>query len=157
MEHKKTGSTKRQALEENKTLNKNPDKVLDEKFKNIQFFDPNDLIQVRYEMLRSAQKDSVSISKASKTYGFSRISFYKIKKSFEQSGLAGLIPSKRGPRSAHKLTDEVMSFVKELFKEKPDIKSSQIKEKIKENFNIKVHERSIERAIKRAKKKQQNI
>ncbi|MCX6382895.1 MAG: helix-turn-helix domain-containing protein [Actinobacteria bacterium] len=157
MEHKKTSSTRRQALEENKTLNKNSDKVIDEKFKNIQFFDPNDLIQVRYEMLRSNKKDAVSISEASKTYGFSRISFYKIKKSFEQSGLAGLIPSKRGPRSAHKLTDEVMGFVNALIKEKPDIKSSQIKERIKVNFNIKVHQRSIERAIKRAKKKQRKI
>ena len=108
-------------------------------------------------MLRSNQKDGIGVQKASKIYGFSRISFYKIKKAFKEHGVAGLLPRKRGPRRAHKLTGEVMEFVKELVRQKPDIKSARIKEKIKERFSITVHERSIERAILRSKKKQQNI
>lgn len=156
MGNKKSRSARIQALEQNKTLNKTPDKILDTKFKNIAFFDPNDLLQVKYEMLRSAQKDSVSVLQASKTYGFSRLSFYKIQKAFTEHGVAGLLPKQRGPHSAHKLTGEVMDFVKELTREKPNIKSGQIKEKINERFNIIIHERSIERAIERAKKKQGN-
>lgn len=157
MEYKKGNRYRRQALEENKTLNKTPDKVLDTNFKNIEFFDPNDILQVKYEMLRYSEEDGVSVLNAAKTYGFSRISFYKIKKAFKEDGLAGLFPNKRGPHRAHKLNGEVMEFVSSLINENPSIRSSSIKEKIMKHFNITVHERSIERAIKRGKKKQQNI
>jgi len=153
MESKKGSTAKRKILGQNGTLNKNPDKVADNNFKNIAFFDPNDIVQVKYEMLRSAQKDGVGILKASKTYGFSRISFYKIDKVFKEHGLSGLLPKKRGPRSAHKLTVEIMEFVSELTRQKPDIKSTGIKKEIKERFSVTVHQRSIERAIKRSKKK----
>jgi len=153
MESKKGSTAKRKILGQNGTLNKNPDKVADNNFKNIAFFDPNDIVQVKYEMLRSTQKDGVGILKASKAYGFSRISFYKIKKAFNKHGLSGLLPKKRGPRHAHKLTVEIMDFVSGLTHQKPDIKSTEIKEEIKERFSITVHQRSIERAIKRSKKK----
>ena len=157
MEAKKGNAAKRQALLQNGILNKSADKVVDPKFKNIAFFDPEDMLQVKYEMLRSNQKDGIGVQKASKIYGFSRISFYKTRKAFEDYGVAGLLPRKRGPRRAHKLSGEVMEFVKELVRQKPDIKSARIKEKIKDRFNIQVHQRSIERAIDRSKKKQQNI
>ena len=150
---KKESNGKRQILEQNKTLNKTPDKVLDTNFKNMVFFDSNDLVQVKYEMLRSVEKDAIHISKASHAFGFSRISFYKIQRAFKEYGIAGLLPKQRGPRSAHKLTGEIMGFVNTLTKEKPDIKSTELIEKIKDRFNITVHKRSIERAIERSKKK----
>ena len=153
MEVRKRNTAKRRALNQNGTLNKNADKVVDPKFKNIAFFDPDDLLQVKYEMLRSNQKDGIGVQKASKAYGFSRISFYKIGKAFKGHGLSGLLPKKKGPRRAHKLTEEVMEFVRELIRQKPDIRSTEIKEEIKERFSITVHKRSIERAIKRSKKK----
>jgi transposase len=153
MESKKGSAAKRKILGQNGTLNKNPDKVVDKNFKNIAFFDPNDIVQVKYEMLRSAQKEGVGILKASKAYGFSRISFYKTHKAFKENGLSGLLPKKRGPRSAHKLTVEIMEFVSGLIDQKPDIKSTEIKKEIKGRFSITVHQRSIERAIKRSKKK----
>jgi len=152
MEAKK-GNARKQALLQNGTLNKNADKVLDPKFKNIAFFDPNDLLQVKYEMLRYAQKDGASVQKTSKTFGFSRISFYKTNKAFKENGLVGLLPQKRGPRRAHKLTGEVMEFVSQLIDQNQDIKSYKIREKIKDRFNLSVHKRSIERAIRRSKKK----
>jgi len=147
------GDARKQALLQNGTLNKNADKVTDSKFRNMAFFDPSDLLQVKYEMLRSAQKEGTSILKASQTFGFSRITFYKINKVFKENGLAGLLPQKKGPRRAHKLTGEIMEFVSQLVEQKPDIKSSQIRQKIKDRFNLSVHKRSIERAIDRSKKK----
>lgn len=154
---KKADSNRLKALKEAKTLNKAADKVTDEKFKKLAFFDPNDILQVKYEMLRHNQEDGVTIIRAAKTYGFSRISFYKISKAFKEYGLAGLFPEKRGPRRAHKMSTEVMEFTESLIKEDTKIRSPKIKEKIMEHFNIKIHQRSIERAIERAKKKQQNI
>ena len=153
MEAKKGNAAKRQALMQSGTLNKNAEKVADPKFRNMAFFDLNDLVQVKYEMLRSAQKDGAGILKASETFGFSRITFYKINKAFKENGLAGLLPQKKGPRRAHKLSDEVMEFVSQLVDQNPDIKSFQIRQKIIDRFNLSVHKRSIERAIDRSKKK----
>ena len=154
MESKKGNTAKKQALGQNGTLNKNAARVVDPKFRNMAFFDPNDIVQVKYEMLRSAQKNGVGVLKASKTYGFSRITFYKVSRAFRECGLMGLLPQKKGPRRAHKLSGEVMEFVSELLERKPDIKSSGIRQEIKDRFNLTVHKRSIERAILRSKKKQ---
>ena len=154
MEGRKKDTAKRWVLDQNDTLNKNADKVTDPKFKNIAFFDPDDIVQVKYEMLRSVQKDGTGIQQASKSFGFSRITFYKTGKAFNEDGLAGLIPQKKGPRRAHKLSGEVMEFVRELLERKPDIKSSGIRQEIKDRFDLTVHKRSIERAINRSKKKQ---
>ncbi|MBC8421316.1 MAG: helix-turn-helix domain containing protein [Actinobacteria bacterium] len=153
MEGEKKDTAKRRVLSQNNTLNKNADKVVDPKFKNAAFFDPDDLLQVKYEMLRSVQKDGAGIMKASKSFGFSRITFYKAGKAFNENGLAGLIPKKKGPRRAHKLNKEVMEFVSLLMEQKPGIKPDGIRDKIKERFNLTVHKRSIERAIDRSKKK----
>ena len=156
MKAKKGNTSKRRTLMQSGTLNKNADKVADPRFRNMAFFDPNDLLQVKYEMLRSTQKEGTGILKASQTFGFSRITFYKTSKTFKKNGLAGLLPQKKGPRRAHKLSREVMEFVSQLLERNPDIKSSGIKEEIKDRFNLSVHERSIERAILRSKKKQRN-
>jgi len=153
MEAKKGNTSKRRTLMQSGTLNKNAEKVADPKFRNLAFFDPNDILQVKYEMLRSAQKEGTGILKASETFGFSRITFYKTGRAFKENGLAGLLPRKKGPRRAHKLSDEVMEFVSRLVEQKPDIKSSQIRQKIIDRFNLPVHKRSIERAIDRSKKK----
>jgi len=154
MEAKKGNTSKRRALMQSGTLNKNADKITDPKFKNLAFFDPSDLLQVKYEMLRSAQKEEAGILKASETFGFSRITFYKTEKTFKENGLAGLLPKKKGPRRAHKLTSEVMNFVGQLLEQKPEMKPDVIRQKIKDRFGLSVHKRSIERAIDRSKKKQ---
>ncbi len=153
MEGRKRDTAKRQALDQNDTLNKNADKVADPKFKNVAFFDPDDLLQVKYEMLRSVQKDGTDIQQASKSFGFSRITFYKASKAFKKNGLSGLLPQKKGPHRAHKLTREVMEFVGRLIEQKPGIRSAVIRQEIKDRFDLSVHKRSIERAIDRSKKK----
>ena len=64
-----------------------------------------------YEMLRRVQADGNSITDAAASFGFSRPSFYQAQAAFEQDGLAGLVPRQRGPKQAHKLTDEVLAFI----------------------------------------------
>jgi transposase len=154
MDTKKTNTSKKRALAQSGTLNRNADKVIDPKFKNLAFFDSNDIVQVKYEMLRSAQKDGVGIIKASQTFGFSRITFYKTEKAFKENGISGLLPRKKGPRRAHKLTGKVMEFVGELLGQKPQMRTDVIREEVKKRFGISVHKRSIERATQRSKKKQ---
>ena len=95
---------KMQALRQNGTLNPRPQDVSDELFHEKEFFDARDLLQVKYEMLRRVSQEGHSISQAAASFGFSRPSFYQAQSSFETSGLAGLVPQKRGPKHGHKLT-----------------------------------------------------
>jgi len=100
----------RRPLEEG-TLNPAPEKVSDPKFRQSEFFDPRDAVQVKYEMLRRVSVENASVTEASDEYGVSRPTYYQAKTSFEGAGIAGLVPRKRGPRGPHKLQGEVLAFL----------------------------------------------
>ncbi|HEX6034006.1 MAG TPA: helix-turn-helix domain containing protein [Anaerolineales bacterium] len=144
---------KLQALRQQGTLNPRPDEVTDELFADNDFFDPRDLVQVKYEMLRRVQADGNSITDAATAYGFSRPSFYQAQSAFEQDGLAGLVPRKRGPKQAHKLTDEVLAFIREARQNNSSIQVGELARLIHQRFGITVHPRSIQRALLRHQKK----
>ena len=57
---------KRQTLRRHGTLNPEPDSVTHPLFHRNDFFDPDDLIQVKYEMLRQVHVDSSSISESAR-------------------------------------------------------------------------------------------
>lgn len=134
-------------------LNPFPQKVQDRLFQDITFFDPYDIVQVKYELLRRVLVENDSISNASKSFGFSRLSFYRILLTFNTFGLAGLIAQKRGPKNAHKLTGDVMEFVKKIMIENPSSKSIELKKAIEKEFGLLVHTRSIERSLLKKKMK----
>lgn len=146
------GESKRSFLRRQSTLNPRPRGVTHEAFQDNDFFDPEDLLQVKYEMLRFVEIDNKPVSQAAKVFGFSRPSFYQAQAAFQEAGLAGLLPQKRGPRSGHKLTPELMSFVAELRAVDPDISGSYLAERIAERFGVSVHPRSIDRQLQRQKK-----
>ena len=95
---------KRQTLRRHGTLNPEPESVTHPLFQNNDFFDPDDLVQVKYEMLRQVHIDNNSISESARAFGFSRPSFYQAQSAFQQDGVFGLLPHKRGPQGGHKLT-----------------------------------------------------
>ena len=88
---------KRQALRELGVLHLRPEDVSDELFRAHEFFDARDLVQVKYEMLRRVQVEGQAVVHVAKAFGFSRPSFYQALEVFQQRGLAGLIPKRRGP------------------------------------------------------------
>jgi hypothetical protein len=100
------------ALAEDGSLNPAPEKVGDPKFQEGGFFDPRDVVQVKYEMLRRVSVEKASVTDVSDEYGVSRPTFYQAKADFEEAGVAGLVPRKRGPRGPHKLQSEVLAFLK---------------------------------------------
>src|SRR6516162_11778212 len=143
---------KRSFLRRQGTLNPRPEDVMHESFHQSDFFDREDLLQVKYEMLRLVDIENKPVSRAAKAFGFSRPSFYQAQAAFREAGLAGLLPQKRGPRSGHKLTPELMQFVTQLRLSEPTISSPQIAERIAERFQVSVHPRSIDRQLLRQKK-----
>jgi transposase len=144
--------TKRSVLRQQGTLNPRPQEVQHESFRASEFFDPEDLLQVKYEMLRQVDVDKQPVSQAAKSFGFSRPSFYQAQTAFQEAGLAGLLPQKRGPRSGHKLTSELMQFVTQLRVAEAGISSPQLADRIAQRFGISVHPRSIDRRLRHQKK-----
>jgi transposase len=143
---------KNKLLKENGIWNKNHQKVKNSLFEENDFFDPKDIIQVKYEMLRKINKENASITDISIGFGFSRPAIYKTIKDFKEKGFLGFIPQKPGPQNAHKLTEKIMNFIEEEKNKDSNINALNLSKLLLKKFNLKVHPRSIERAINRQKK-----
>src|SRR4030095_14985805 len=139
-------------LRQHATPNPRPDGVTHSLFAASEFFDPHDLLQVKYEMLRLVSVDKRSISEAAKSCGFSRPSFYQAQAAFEQGGLAGLIRNKPGPHGGHKLTPAVLQFVAEARTADPGVPAERMAQWVRQRFGVQVHPRSIDRQLSRKKK-----
>ena len=143
---------KRNALRQANALHPHPDEVKSSLFLEGDFFDRRDLVQVKYEMLRSVRVDDASVVDAAAAFGLSRPSYYEALDAFSRLGVLGLLPRKRGPRRAHKLAAEVVDFVRELRSADPNVRPAELVLRIQERFEITVHPRSIERALTRVGK-----
>ena len=149
----KTRETKRKALQRQGTLNLRPNDIAHPLFQTGDFFDSDDMIQVKYEMLRQVRVEQQPVSQSAKAFGFSRPSFYQAQLAFEQNGLSGLIPQKRGPRSGHKLTAEVMEFLNQARAKDSSLRTDDLVHMVKKEFGMVVHPRSVERQLLRQKKR----
>ena len=145
--------SKLETLREQGTLNPRPREVTDPLFAKDGFFDSRDLVQVKYEMLRRVQSEGHSVTGAASAFGFSRPSFYQALEAFEEDGLAGLVPHKRGPKQAHKLTDEVLAFLVQTRQKEPSVRIPELARLIQQRFGTKLHPRTIERSLLRHQKK----
>jgi transposase len=134
------------------TLNPRPGSVSDILFKENPFFDPKDLLQVRYEMLRRHSIEGVSIVDVATNFGVSRPTVYQAQVAFQQAGLSGLLPKHRGPKERHKLSTEVIEYVRTLRAADAGLTTTACVQAIRERFGITVHRRSLERALASKKK-----
>jgi transposase len=153
MATKPTRDPKIRALQQEASLHPHPEQVTDELFLTQEFFDPHDLVQVKYEMLRRVQSEGQTVSQSAANFGFSRPSFYQAQAAFQQGGLPALMPQKRGPKRAHKLTAEVLAFMRQAQQEALSLRAAELALLVKEKYGITVHPRSIERALMRSQKK----
>ena len=134
-------------------LNAQPQRVQAAWFQLGGFFDANDLVQVKYEMLRQVHVDKHSVSESADAFGLSRPSFYQAQAALQKNGLFGLMPHKRGPQGGHKLTTEVMEFVAQQRTADPFLTAQQLAESVRKRFQVQVHARSIQRQLVRQKKR----
>ena len=148
----KNDDDKAKALRQGGCLNPDPDRVKDDLFEASEFFDPKDLVQVKYEMLRRVRAEAWTVSRAAADFGFSRPTFYEAQHHFDKEGLTGLVPKKRGPRGGHKLTPEIVDVLAQAQAEDPSLTPEALVEVVRTRFGQKVHPRSIERALARRKK-----
>lgn len=156
MARPKTPDPKTLHLKRTGTLNPRPGAVSDALFQGDPFFDPKDLLQVRYEMLRRHSVEGASIVEVAARFGVSRPTVYQAQVAFQQKGLSGLLPKQRGPKQGHKLSTEVLEYVRTLRAGQPGLTTVACVQAVQEKFGIAVHRRSLERALS-GKKKPQNL
>jgi len=145
--------SKAAVLRRHHALNVRPENVSDPAFTSGNpFFDSDDLVQVKYEMLRRVRAEGESVTRAATSFGFSRPSYYETHAAFQTAGLPGLVPQRPGPRRAHKLSDEVLDFLTSTLAEDNFLNSARLAQLVGERFGITVHPRSVERALGRRKK-----
>jgi transposase len=155
MDKKQPADPKEKVLRECGALNTHP--VADALFKDNDFFDPRDLVQVKYEMLRKVHKERQPISHVAASFGFSRPSLYQTMSDFEREGIAGLLPRKRGPQGGHKLTHEVLEFIEEMLAMDKPMSIPALLDEVEKRFGVRVHRRSLERARRHREKKMPQI
>ncbi|MGW3813437.1 helix-turn-helix domain-containing protein [Streptomyces sp. NPDC005046] len=140
---------KRAALREFRALNARPEAVTDEDFAACPFLDPDDVVQVKYEMVRRVRVDKVPVAQAAVAFGFCRQSFYVIAAALDAGGPAALVPGKPGPKGPRKLTEEVMQFIEQLRSGDASLRPAQLADAVQVRFGITVHPRSVEKALAR--------
>jgi transposase len=97
------------------------------------------------------EKKELSISEASRQFGFSRTAYYKVERRFLEAGVDGLCLQKTGPKSPAKVTRDVLSFASDLKTSRPNITNDEIIREIQTQKGVLIHKRSLQR--ERAKKK----
>jgi transposase len=127
--------------------------VTDPIFLTADFFDARDGVQVKYEMVRRVQAEGQPVGQTAQAFGFSRPAFYQAQAALARDGMAGLVPKKKGPRRAHKLSAEVVAFLQQTLAQEPGLRSAQLAARVQERCGLTVHPRSVERALGREKKK----
>jgi len=139
---------RRQALSAQGATHPHPQAVTDPLFRDSAFFDPNDLVQVKYEMLRSVEKEGRAVVEAAEAFGLSRPVFYVTQELFNREGLPGLLPHKRGPKRPHKLNDEALAVLAQAVQEAGRmLKGEELAALLAQRCGVGAHPRSILRRL----------
>ena len=146
-----TMPAKRKALLASGTLNPHPEAVRSELFQ-MDFFDPHDLAQVKYEMLRAHSVDDDPVAEVCRRFGLSRESFYQIQRAFLELGFGSFLPRKRGRKGPVKLKGEVLEFAFAKQKENPDLDPGRLAALIQERYSIPIHRTTVLRGMKKKRR-----
>src|SRR5689334_17520542 len=135
---------KRRALLASGTLNPRPEDVRSDLFK-MDFFEPCDRAQVKYEMLRAHALDGDPVAEACRQFGFSRESFYQIQQAFTEQGFASFLPAKRGRKGPIKLKGELLEYALAKRRENPEMDPAEMAALIEQRYGVVVHRTTVMR------------
>jgi len=116
--------------------------IRDQLFRSGDFFDPEDVAQVKYEMLRRHRVDGLGVTEVAALFGVSRQTVYNIARDFDEHGMLGLSSSKPrarpGPRGGWKCTREVVAFAARRRRQRPGVGLTELAREIERRFRITV-------------------
>ena len=139
---------KRRALQAQGAWNPRPDKVGAKVFaEHPEFFDAEDRLQVRYELLRAPARGEMSVAEACRVFGVSRQTFYTLRRAFEAQGIAGLTEHKRGRKGPLKASVEVVEFVRRQRGDDASLSGAELARQVEAAFGLRLHRRTVERLM----------
>jgi len=144
MNHSKKDFLKSEGL-----LNPKPERVHHPLFQEIGFFDPLDLPQVRYEMLRNARVGDTPVVETCRQFGFSREYFYQLERAFMEKGCVALLGSPLGRRPILALNQEIVNFILHRKIENPALSGEDLRKEILHLYKVVCSRRTVERILEK--------
>ena len=141
--------SKRAFLKNEGLLNTKPQRVSHPLFETLDFFDPSDLPQIRYEMVRAARVEKMSVAAACKLFGFSREYFYKLERAFMARGYVAMLGSTMGRRPIIALNQEIINFVTHRKIQEPRISGESLHKEIEKIYKVTCSIRTVERIVEK--------
>jgi transposase len=141
--------TKADFLRRESLLNPKPERVVHPLFRERDFFDPLDLPQVRYEMLRLARVEDAAVKEACQLFGFSREYFYQLERDFMARGYAALLGSTRGRRPLIALNQEIVNFIVHRKMAEPHLTGEDLRNELQATYQVECSRRTVERVLER--------
>lgn len=139
--------TKTEFLQKEGLLNPRPERVVQPLFQSLDFFDPFDLPQVRYEMLRLARVEQATVREACRLFGFSREYFYQLERDFMSQGYVSLLGSPRGRRPLIALNQEIINFIIHRKMTEPTLTGEELRKELLDAYQVDCSRRTVERVI----------
>lgn len=138
---------KRHILKQARALNDHPERVRAPLFSQHPFFDPQDKVQVKYELLRAREVEGVSLTEACRLYGFTRESYRHILARFRAEGIKGLFERKRGRRGPVKATESVRAFLRAERESQEHLSVQELIERCQGELGVSLSRRTVFRIL----------
>jgi transposase len=138
---------KRRILREARAFNPRPQRVKAAVFATHPFFDPEDKVQVKYEMLRARELEGVGVSRACAQFGFTRESYRQILQRFRQEGIPGLFEHKRGRKRPMKATAQIREFLRAERDRQSDLSIQELAARCRDESGVALSRRTVFRIL----------
>lgn len=126
-------------------IHRAPEKVHDKRFQEeSNFFDPKDIVQVKYELLRSCIVEGNDVASACMRFGFSRTTYYKVYETFIQGGIPSLMGRPRGRPRPIKLNEIVLGYLIAEKAMNPKLSASKMFTDVMNRYNVQISVRMIQ-------------
>jgi transposase len=147
-------SDKRRALQQEGTLHPARTRVRARLFwEHPIFFDARDELQVKYEMLRAHFVDEQAVTDVCAAFGYSRQTFYILRRRFARRGIAGLRDGRPGRVGPVKCTPDVVEFLQAQRAADPALSVPELQERLARERDVRLHRRTVERVVGRRPRK----
>lgn len=141
--------TKREALKEAKAWNPDAELVKADIFHSHPFFDPEDRVQVKYEMIRAREIERVPLKEACAQFCFTRESYRHILERFHAEGIKGLFERTRGRRGPIKAKEPVREFIREEYARNKGLSAEDLALLCSQKFDVAISQRTIFRVLEK--------
>jgi hypothetical protein len=126
-------------------LHLTPERVQDERFiEQPDFFDPKDIVQVKYELLRRCEVEGRDVAPTCLEFGFSRTTYYKVQQAFLDGGLPALMGRPRGRLKPIKVTDILRGYLIAEKAKNPKLSAREMVPALEERYHVQLSERMIQ-------------